>query len=79
MNLIHVLLLILTGMTLISDIPLPVSDKSRSVSGSTSRASVLFFNIDLDLLCASLEPSIKMIKFVIYPWNLLQNSPFVIF
>lgn len=63
----------LTGITLISDTPLPVSDKSRSLSGSTRRASVLFFNIDLDLLWASLEPSIIIMKLVLVTTLLSLN------
>lgn len=47
----------LTGMTLMSDTPEPVSLRSRSLSGSASRESALFFKIDLERLCVSLDDS----------------------
>jgi hypothetical protein len=48
----------LTGITLISLTPDPVSERSLSLSGSeTNRASDLFLRIDFDRLCVSLEPS----------------------
>lgn len=48
----------LTGITLISLTPDPVSERSLSLSGSeANRASDLFLRIDFDRLCVSLEPS----------------------
>lgn len=43
-----------------SEIPDPVSLKSRSLSGSDpNRASDLFLRIDFDLLWVSFDPSVK--------------------
>ena len=54
---------ILTGITLISLTPDPVSLKSLSLSGSEpKRASALFFRIDFERLCVSPEPSVRDIK-----------------
>lgn len=54
---------ILTGMTLMSETPDPVSLKSLSLSGSdVSRASDLFLRIDFDRLCVSFDPSAKEVE-----------------
>jgi len=51
---------LLTGITLISLTPDPVSLKSLSLSGSEpKRASALFFKIDFERLCVSPEPSVS--------------------
>jgi hypothetical protein len=50
-------------MTLISLTPDPVSERSLSLSGSEhNRASALFFRIDFERLCESLEPSTEVGK-----------------
>lgn len=53
----------LTGITLMSDTPDPVSLKSLSLSGSDDNlTSDLFFSIDFDLLCVSFVPSGNIIE-----------------
>lgn len=48
---------LLTGTTLMSETPEPVSLSRRSLSGSVSLESDLFLRIDFDLLCVSADPS----------------------